>query len=152
MREDAAHDENGKASAHGDSNEDRCAAYRRWHRLLGREFPVLDVDQVEWRKRECGELYPVATIELTRVDGDRPVPPGYLSAILGRFDERDFQGRHSRVVAEALDVKCWIVAFRWDLGGFWVYNLTDGQGWFPDPHDSSGYDAHKYKRWLRRLA
>jgi hypothetical protein len=104
----------------------------------------MDVDQVEWRRDEEGEPYPVATIELTRVDGNRPVPASYLQKILDRFGERDFQAAHSKHVADALGVYCFIVAFRHDLSEFWVYNLSGGRGWW---HLLPG----QYERFLRGL-
>ncbi len=128
----------------GSFKEDRAAAYRRWRYTLGKGVWAMDVDQVEWRRDESGDPHPAATIELTRVDGNVRVPGTYLAKILDRFGDRDFQAEHSKYVAEALGVNCFIVAFRWDLTEFWVYNLSCSRGWW-------NLDVPRYERWLRAL-
>lgn len=137
-----------KAVFKGDSGfeEDRTAAYRKWRYSFGRGIWAMDVDQVEWRRDENGEPRVVATIELTRVDGNVSVPPTYLQKILDRFDDRDFQAEHSRYVARALGVPCFIVAFRWDLSEFWVYNLSEKRerGWWH-------LDRRKFEVWQRSM-
>ena len=149
-REENERDAQGhKAALNGDHSfkEDRAAAYRLWRYSLGNGAWVLDVDQVEWRRDDVGEPYPAATIELTRVDGSYPVPSGgrYLQKILDRFTERDFQAAHSRHVAHCLGVHCFIVAFRWDLSEFWVYNLSEPRGrWWH-------LTQQRYTEWLRGL-
>ncbi len=123
--------------------EDRAAGYREWRQAFGGGCYVEDVDQVEWRKGVSGELCPVATLELTRLDGNRNPPATYLQNILARFGERDFQATHSRHVAGALGVSCFVVLFRWDLSEFWIYNLSEKRGWWHLTQD-------RYMRWLRQ--
>lgn len=109
--------------------EDRAVIYREWHRTLSKKFAATDIDLIEWRYRG-GVLIPVAVMEITRVDPEVKVTVNYLAAILKRMNERDTQGAAARYVAEKLGCRVWIVAFRYDLSEFWVYNLTDSQGWF----------------------
>ena len=125
-------------------NEDRTTGYCDWRRSVGHHCYISDVDAVEWRLGPDG-LFPVAVIELTRVDGNMPLPQSYLDAILDRFEKRDFQGRCAKEVARRLGVECFIVAFRWDLSEFWVYNLTSKRGWWKSLSRST------YKRWIISL-
>lgn len=123
---------------------DTAAAYRRWRWGWGAPYYATDVDQVEWRQGKGGELHAVAVFELTRVEGNMPVPPTYLDAVLARFTKRDGQAGTAKRVAKQLGVKAWIVLFRWDLTGFWVYNLTDDRGWF-------GLSKVAYQEWVKSL-
>lgn len=125
-----------------DIREDRTAAYRKWRRSLP-QAGATDFDQVEWRYRNK-ELEPVALLELTRVDGNVSLPPSYLQSILDRFEKRDWQGKLAKRAALQLGVKAWIVAFRHDLTDFWVYNLTDGRGWWT-------MTQGEYSAWLQRM-
>jgi len=109
--------------------EDRAAPFRDWRRSLGRPYYVCDIDQVEWRMID-GRPVPVAVMELTRVDGNVAIPATYLEAILTRFTKRDGQGAATKAFAELMGVKAWIVLFRWDMSELWLYNLTDGRGWW----------------------
>ncbi len=106
----------------------RSQPYSDWHRTLPRWMWMTDVDFIEWRLRD-GKLTAVAVIEVTRVDVGRAVGPGYLDAIIRRFEERDLQASAARKVAEALGTKAYIVLFRTDCSEFWVYNLSDRHGW-----------------------
>ncbi len=124
--------------------EDRNAPYRRWRYTLGKGIWAMDIDQVEWRRDRNGEPYPVATIELTRVDRDDEKPDAYFQKILDRFGERDYQAQHVKHVAAALGVHCYIVAFRHDLTEFWVYNLSAGRGW-------RHWGPEQYAGFLRKL-
>ncbi len=108
-------------------NEDRAKVYRDWHRTLRADLAMFDVDTIEWRRGENG-LFPVAVIELTRIDGD-DANEKYLKAILDRFDVRDKQGEATRKVAKALGVNAYITLFNLKLTKFWVYNLTQEKGW-----------------------
>jgi hypothetical protein len=83
-------------------------------------------------------------IELSRVDGHVPVRQRYLDAVIARFCRRDGQGDAVVQPAATLDVKAWIVLFRWDLTEFWIYNLTARRGWW-------NINAETYERWLRSL-
>lgn len=155
----ADRDEQGSKNEHFEgSKEDRSAGYREWRRHLGGGTYVLDVDQVEWRKVEVEiqkgyrhtYLLPVATIELTRrdkppwADDTWPIPTTYLQTILDRFNEEDFQGRHSRYVADRLGVYAYLVVFHDDLTCFWVYNLTLDKGW-------KEFSLEGYEQWIRNL-
>jgi hypothetical protein len=126
-----------------DMREDRTAVYRRFRRTI-RQAGATDFDQVEWRYNDHKNLVPVALLELTRVDGNMPVPAGYLNAILARYMERDWQGALAVAGAGYLGVRAWIVAFRYDLTEFWVYNLSDRRGWFHG-------DVAWYERWISAL-
>jgi hypothetical protein len=131
-----------KGRQRGD-REDRCRDYRGWRWKFGGGLYASDVDQIEWRI-ENGVFRPVAVLELTRVDGNIPVPQSYLDRILLRFGERDGQGKIARRTAELLGCKAWIVAFRWSVNEFWVYNLTDGRGWWHT-------DRALYRKWIEGL-
>jgi hypothetical protein len=104
----------------------------------------MDIDQVEWRVIDEVPT-PVAMLELSRVDGNVHLPPSYMKAVLDRFNKRDGQGETIRAFAKSLEVKAWIVLFRWDLTEFWVYNLTDSRGWWE-------MKKPKYEHWIRNLS
>lgn len=127
--------------------EDRMAAYREWRHDLGDGMFCADVDQVEWRVK-AGQLVPVATIELSRLDGEMLYPEKYLEATLRkrwpRTGERSFQRQHSEYVARRLGVPCFFVIVKWDLTTFWIYNLTNDEGWWT-------VDQEDYIKWLRSL-
>ena len=106
----------------------RIKPYSDWHRTLDRRLLMLDVDFVEWRYRG-NDLVAVGVMEVTRVDKGKVVSSAYLNAIIQRFEERDLQARAARKVAAALKTKAYIVLFREDCSEFWIYNLTDRQGW-----------------------
>lgn len=116
-----------KAYQRSDS-EWRAKPYSDWHRTLERRLLMTDVDFIEWRYRD-GEIVAVGVMEVTRVDAGKRVTRGYLTAIIRRFEQRDFQAAVARKVADALDTKAYIVLFREDCSEFWVYNLTDREGW-----------------------
>ena len=109
--------------------EDRCVEYRNWRHSFGGGCYVMDMDQVEWRLQHSDPV-PVAVLELSRVDGNVKLPQTYLDAVTTRFQKRDAQGSAITTFADLLKVKAWIVLFRWDLSEFWIYNLTDGRGWW----------------------
>lgn len=125
-----------------DHREDRLAAYRKWRRTV-KQAGATDFDQVEWRFQEA-DPYPVALLEMTRVDGCVAVPDSYLQAVLDRITKRDWQGRFAVEGARRLDCRAWIVAFRWNLQEFWVYNLSESKGWWH-------CDREKYSEWLTRM-
>ena len=106
----------------------RIKPYSDWHRTLSKDLLMLDVDFIEWRYRH-GQLVAVGVMEVTRVDSGKEVTPQYLNAIIERFTRRDLQASAARKVAAALGTKAYIVLFREDCSEFWVYNLTDSQGW-----------------------
>ena len=106
----------------------RIKPYSDWHRTLSKDLLMLDVDFIEWRYRN-GELVAVGVMEVTRVDRGKEVTRRYLDAIIKRFTRRDLQARAARKVAEALGTRAYIVLFREDCSEFWVYNLSDNQGW-----------------------
>ncbi len=112
-----------------DKKEDRGAAYAAFRRPLGLGV-VMDFDQVEYRRDANGDLVPAALLELTRVDGNIPVPKTYLAAILARYQKRDRQSQLVCEGARRLGTTAWIVAFRHDLTEFWIYNLSDERGWW----------------------
>jgi hypothetical protein len=126
-----------------DRSEDRTAPYRTFRRTFGGPC-VTDFDQIEWRKDGSGVWIPVALLELTRIDGGRRIPDSYLAAILKRILIRDPQGELAKLAAGRLGCKAWMVPFRHDLGEFWVYNLTDGRGWWH-------MNATGYQDWIRNL-
>ena len=105
---------------------------------------MTDVDQVEWRVID-GLLQPVAVLELSRVDGHRPVPSTYLLAVLDRMFGRDQQGACAVRVAEALGVRGYVVLFRHDLTEFWVWRFGSGRDRWAHG------DADTYARFLREL-
>ena len=124
--------------------EDRAHEYRKWRRGFGRRLYVSDIDHLECRVIH-GTMVPVAALELTRVDGNVKVPQSYLDAIYQRFTKRDGQGAIITRLAELLNIKAWVVLFRWDLTEFWVYNLTDERGWW------KSLSPQKYKGWISSL-
>ena len=132
-----------KAYQRGEDSEWRIKPYSDWHRTLDKSLVMLDIDFIEWRFRN-GRLIPVGVMEITRVDSDKEVHQGYLNAIISRFEERDIQARSVRYVANALRAKAYIVLFREDCGEFWVYNLSDKEGWFH-------FTPHEYKEFLKGL-
>jgi len=106
----------------GDTTK-RVLPYSQWHRTLDRKLLMCDVDFIEWRYRQ-GQLVPVAIVEATTVDLGILVNEHYVDAILYRYNERDLQGKATRVVAHALQVPAFIVLFREDCSEFWVHRLT----------------------------
>ena len=135
----------------GLEDEDRTGVYREWRFGFGGGMYVLDVDQIEWRKSPRGTIEPVVLIELKRFDTNAPVETRWLDKTL-RNVERRFQGEACRRVAAALGVPAWLVVFRHDLTGFWVYNLTDRRGWFPADDDGHGFSEYQYRAWLEEMA
>ncbi len=123
--------------------EDRAADYRNWRHQFGGGCYVSDVDQLEWRIVD-DEIRIVASIELSRVDGNVPIPDSYQDAVVNRFGNRDGQSKIIREVAARLGVPAWIVLFRWDLSEFWVFNLSEARGWW---HLSPA----KYRSWIKSL-
>lgn len=109
-------------------DEWRAAPYSKWHRTLGRGVYMTDVDAIEWRYRE-GRLTAVGVMELTRADQDVQVTETYLNSIIWRYEQRDFQAKTARAVAQALNTNAYIVLFREDCSEFWVYNLTNTKTW-----------------------
>ncbi len=106
----------------------RIKPYSDWHRTLDRSLLMVDIDFIEWRYRN-GKLVAVGVMEVTRVDIGVNVTPGYLNAIIQRFENRDLQARIVRKVAAALATKAYIILFREDCSEFWFYNLTERRGW-----------------------
>jgi len=135
-------DSGAKAYQRSDT-EWRLKPYSDWHRTLDRRLLMADVDFIEWRYHH-GELVPVGVMEVSRVDRNRTVTPGYLNAICRRFEQRDMQARIARKVAAALQTKAYIVLFREDCREFWVYNLSDRQGW-------QHFDSVQMELFLKRL-
>lgn len=123
--------------------EDRIAAYRIFRRTI-KQAGATDFDQVEWRFDRDRKAYPAALFEMTRLDGNRPVPQSYLDSVLNRITVRDWQGRFAKVGAGLLGCKAWIVLFRYDLTQFWVYNLTDERGWWEMAEPA-------YRKWVSNL-
>jgi len=123
------------------SQVDRVAPYRSWRYVQG-IGGVTDVDNIEWRLHQ-GVWLPVAVLELTRVDGNIPVPDSYRANVLTRF-QRDVQGETAVTVARRLGCKAWVVLFRWDMSDLWVFNLTDSRGWWH-------LNEERYRHWLRSL-
>ncbi len=118
-----------KAYQRGTDSEWRIKPYSDWHRTLDKSLLMTDIDFVEWRFKG-GQLVPVGVMEITRVDNGKEVNDGYLGAIINRFEQRDIQARTVRYTAKALNTKAYIVLFREDCSEFWVYNLSDRQGWY----------------------
>lgn len=118
------------------AQEDRSMKYREWHAKLGKGFYANDVDQIEWRGTGVNG-FPVAVIELSRIDEELQNPHAYRKAVLERFTIRDAQAFYAVRVATALGVCAFIVLFKFDLSEFHVYNLTKKKGWFV--YDQPGY-------------
>jgi len=119
--------------------EDECAAYRAWRLNFGRPFYATDVDQIEWRSIR-GTMKPVAVLELTRIPGNMRVPPTYFQAIQKRYFKRDKQSMTALDIGSRLGCPSYIVAFRWDLTDFWVYDLNRNNGkWIHG--DKEAYEA-----------
>jgi len=130
-----------------EGDEDRTAAYQRWRRLFKHGAYVTDIDQIEYRRDNEGAIYPVATLELTRIDPDpryggaADPSPGYFASILKRYKERDDQGQTAKTWAWLLGIPCYIVAYKADLSAFWLYRLNDDKGWVRK-------SADEYKRFI----
>jgi len=135
-------DSGAKAYQRSDT-ENRILPYYNWHRTLDRTLLMVDVDSIEWRIRN-GEPIPVGVMEVTRVDNGKEVNPGYLQAIISRFEQRDFQAKAARKLAKMLNCKVHIVLFREDCTQFWVYNLSDKTGW-------TFYEPQEMERFLKSL-
>ena len=125
------------------SNEDRLASYRQWHRTLSPDLICADIDQIEWRLRD-GAFVPVATLEMSRVDGDPGLPRSYCEAVLARMMTRDAQGNLARLAAARLGVPVYVVLFHVSLTEFYVHNLTTPNGWRKMKRTG-------YQRWLEAL-
>lgn len=104
-------------------NEDRSAEYKLWHRKLSRSCSALDVDFIEWRYRN-GSMIPVALTEITRVDIDKEVSINYLESIVDRYNERDFQGKATRYLANKLGIPAFIILYKQGCTDFWIYDFT----------------------------
>jgi hypothetical protein len=129
------------AKAHQrDDREDRTIAYRIWRRGVEGSPYTSDVDQVEWIFVD-GRVVPVAVLELTRIDHER-IGPAYLQAILDRYD-RQGQGMFARHVGRALQCNAYIVAYRYDLSTYHLYNLTQNRGWVTMTQE-------EYSIWLQQ--
>jgi hypothetical protein len=120
--------ESGSKAYQRPDGENRARQYSDWHRTLDRRLLMIDVDFIEWRIRN-GRLVAVGVMEITRVDHGKSVSPAYLNAIVNRFEQRDLQARAARQVAAALGTKAYIVLYREQCTEFWIYNLSDRQGW-----------------------
>ena len=131
--------------------EDRDAAYREWHYSLGPDTWAINLDQVEFRRSPKGSKLPAGVVELKRFDTDGPVETWMLDKVLGLLDA-GLQGDALRYIAAALGVPAWLVVYRHDLTGFWVYNLTARRGWFPADDDGTGYGEYQYRVWLGNMA
>jgi len=125
-----------------DENTDRAIDYRKWRWGVGSGCYVADIDQLEYRFI-YDSIKPVALLELTRVDGNIPLPNSYLDAVLRRFRKRDAQSKLAIYVASMLNCKAWIVLFRWNLSEYWLYNLTNNRGWY------KSLSPETYKNWLQ---
>lgn len=136
--------ESGAKAHQRNDSEDRSKEFRDFHRSLDRSLYAIDVDLVEWRFIN-GELTPVATIEITRVDNKQAATPQYLNQIIQRFDERDMQAKAAEILARKLEVKAWIVLFSKGCEEFWVYCLSDRSiGW-------RHFDKNRLEKWLQAL-
>jgi hypothetical protein len=117
----------------------RELAYRHWRMNLN-YGSCTDIDQVEWG--DDGQA--VGVLEITKVDDlGYPPPSSYFDAILSRYSQ-DQQGGLAVRVGDALKCNTWIVAFHSTLETFWVYNLSDDEGWWKVDQDG-------YLRFLRNL-
>ena len=125
------------------SDEDRTVQYRKWRRGLKSNCYVTDIDQLEWTIVD-GVAVPLAVLEISRVDGAANLPPSYFDAVITRITKRDAQRKFATTAARLLGCKAWFVLFRADGKEFWVYNLTDGTGWF-HMHQKA------YREWLEGL-
>ncbi len=125
--------------------EDRTKRYREWRRTFGRSSYVNDLDQVEWRSDVEG-MYPVALIELSRVDGTMKLPMGYLVAAWTRFTTRDPQSDITALIADSLGVPAFFVLFRWDLSEFWVRQFAPVENSYWDT-----FSPDEYQAWIEAL-
>ncbi|HTY92067.1 MAG TPA: hypothetical protein VMC84_12900 [Methanocella sp.] len=135
--------ESGAKAHQRDDEEWRVKPYSLWHRKLDKSLYMLDVDFVEWRYRK-GIPVAVGVMEVTRVDNGITVNDQYLDAIIRRFESRDFQATATRIVAESLKTKAYIILFREDCSEFWVYNLSERNGWV-------GYNPDEMEDFLKSL-
>lgn len=103
--------------------------FYRWHSMLGKQYPALDVDLVEWRYDELG-LYPAAVVEITSVGNSIPTESidRYLEKIIERY-HRNLQGRTLFLTSQALKCEPYIILFRLNLKQFWVYNWRYKENW-----------------------
>jgi hypothetical protein len=134
---------NGKKVAQLATTEDRLAPFAAWRRQFGGGLYCGDLDLVEWRLID-GEVTFVAVMEMTRVDGSRPVPQSYLDAVLARMTIRDPQGQVARTAAALMQSLAFIVVWRWDCSEFWIYCLSHHRGWWH-------VNGAKYRAWIARL-
>ncbi len=131
--------ESGAKAHQRKDTENRVLPYSLWHRTLDSSLIMLDVDFIEWRFRR-GELVPVGVMEVTRADNGITVSENYLDSMLQRYNVRDLQGKIARKVAQKMGTKAFIVLFREDCSEFWVYNLTDNNGWdYFDPKEMEDF-------------
>jgi len=124
--------------------EDRAIAFKQWHRTLSHNLYCQDLDLVEFRMNQRGELVPVAVFELTRFDGAPNLPASYLNNIVVRFSQRDVQGRFIKEVARRLGCRPYIVVFDQPLTEFYVYDLI-GNEW------SAKVGLKAIARWIEEL-
>lgn len=120
----------------------RTSDYQDWHRTLGADFLVNDIDQIEWRLDANRNVFPVAVIELSRVDGNMTVPDSYLDAAWDRFSVRDPQSKVTALVAARLGVPAFFTLYRHDMTQFWVYEIYHPQRystWFWDHKTEAEY-------------
>jgi len=128
---------------------ERAAEYVQWRRALNVPFNM-DVDQIEWRKRN-GVLVPVAIVEVTCMSPGRSFHAAYGAAIVNRI-HGDGQGYQMRYLSDVLKVPAFITVYEHDLrqrdtlfanlqywpklGDEWVWEVIDGR---------------EYREWLRSL-
>jgi hypothetical protein len=129
--------------------EDRSQIYREWRTKVGwDDDKTLDVDQIEWRILPNGRVRPVAVLEITRRDWDEGLPldppQSYLEDVLKRF-KSDLQSMTTWIVAEALGVGAFLVVFKKELDGFYVYDLLRDRGF------NRKLSPQEYVTWLKGM-
>jgi len=145
-------DPSSKIQSHGfkanqrPKTEDRTTRYREWRRTFGDGAYVSDVDQVEFRVIG-GIVTPIAILEISRVDGNHPVPIKYLQSAWTRFSERDPQKEVIETMARSTGIPAYFVLYRWDLTEFWT------RLFYPDAplNRWKHTDQPGYSRWVREL-
>jgi len=104
-----------------EDGETRTREYRDWRTVLG-IAGVCDVDQIEYRYDEGGNLVPVAIIELCVADMESPEHPGgvregrdpspkFFEGVEAKVAAERSQGALLRLLASKLDVPLYLVVY-----------------------------------------
>lgn len=125
---------------------DSSAPFKKWHRLLGREYYAQDVDLIDYRYYR-GRIRYAAIMELTKCFNDNGPDEDYLNSLLSRWRDRDGQAKVMVDIASRLSAPLYIVLFTVKLDSpdlFWILSVEKLKWWSAVPPD-------RVANWIRHL-